>query len=111
MALVILRCVFLMVAIALGFNDGYALGQDLRGTKVFAEMQKGTNSRFEAADASSGEMRLQTVRKVAGHPLWVGVSADLDGAEKSAARGRTFPSTFAVGCLAGRRSARVAFVA
>ena len=66
-----------------GSADGYALGQDLRGTKVFAEMQKGTNSTFEAADASSGEMRLQTVRKVAGHPLWVGVSSDLSEIYKS----------------------------
>ena len=66
-----------------GGADGYALGQDLRGTKVFAEMQKGTNSTFDTAVPSSGQMRLETVRKVAGHPLWVGVSADLSEIYKS----------------------------
>src|SRR3984885_4253801 len=66
-----------------GGADGYALGQDLRGTKVFAEMQKGTNSTFDTAVPSSGQMRLETVRKVAGHPLWVDVSADLSEIYKS----------------------------
>jgi diguanylate cyclase (GGDEF)-like protein len=66
-----------------GSADGYALAQDLRGTKVFAEMQKNANSTFETADPSTGQMRLQTLRKVAGHPLWVGVSTDLNEIYKS----------------------------
>jgi hypothetical protein len=37
-----------------GSADGYALAQDLRGTKVFAEMQKSGNSTFEAADPPPG---------------------------------------------------------
>jgi diguanylate cyclase (GGDEF)-like protein len=60
-----------------GSAGGYALGQDLRGTKLFAEMRSGANSTFEAPDPSSGQMRLVTLLKVAGYPLWVSVSSDL----------------------------------
>jgi PAS domain-containing protein len=66
-----------------GSADGYALAQDLRGAKVFDEMQKNANSTFEAVDPSTGQMRLQTLRKVTGHPLWVGVSSDLSEIYKS----------------------------
>jgi diguanylate cyclase (GGDEF)-like protein len=59
-----------------GSGDGFALGQDLGGTKLYAEMQRGTNSTFEYADPSDGLTRLVTLRKVAGHPLWVSVSTD-----------------------------------
>ncbi len=60
-----------------GSAGGFALGQDLGGTKLFAELRSGANSTFEAADPSSGQMRLVTLLKVAGHPLWVSVSTDL----------------------------------
>jgi diguanylate cyclase (GGDEF)-like protein len=59
-----------------GSGDGFALGQDLGGTKLFSEMHKGTNTTFEYADPSDGVMRLVTLRKVADHPLWVSVSTD-----------------------------------
>jgi diguanylate cyclase (GGDEF)-like protein len=61
-----------------GSGDGFALGQDLGGTKLFAEMRKGANSTFEYADPSDGQMRLVTLRKVSGQPLWVSVSTDMN---------------------------------
>jgi diguanylate cyclase (GGDEF)-like protein len=66
-----------------GSASGFALGQDLRGTKLFAEMRSGANSTFEAPDPSSGQMRLVTLLKVAGHPLWVSVSTDMNEIYKS----------------------------
>jgi diguanylate cyclase (GGDEF)-like protein len=66
-----------------GSADGFALGQDLRGTSLFARMHNSTNSTFEAADPSTGQMRLVTLRKVAGHPLWVSVSTDMNEIYKS----------------------------
>ena len=66
-----------------GSADGFALGQDLRGTKLFAEMRNGANNTFETADPSTGQMRLVTLRKVAGHPLWVSVSTDMNEIYKS----------------------------
>ena len=61
-----------------GSAGGFALGQDLSGTKLFAEMRKGANSTFEDTDPSDGQMRLVTLRKVSGHPLWVSVSTDMN---------------------------------
>jgi diguanylate cyclase (GGDEF)-like protein len=61
-----------------GSGDGFALGQDLGGTKLYAEMRKGANSTFEYTDPSDGEMRLVTLRKVSGQPLWVSVSTDMN---------------------------------
>jgi diguanylate cyclase (GGDEF)-like protein len=66
-----------------GSADGFALGQDLSGTKLFAEMHAGTNSTFETADPSTAQMRLVTLRKVTGHPLWVSVSTDMSEIYKS----------------------------
>jgi diguanylate cyclase (GGDEF)-like protein len=66
-----------------GSADGFALGQDLGGTKLFAEMRNGTNSTFEAVDPSNGQLRLVTLRKVTGHPLWVSVSTDVSEIYKS----------------------------
>ena len=37
----------------------------------------GANDTFEARDPLSGQMRLVTLRKVTGHPLWVSVSTDM----------------------------------
>ncbi len=78
-----------------GSADGFALGQDLRGTKLFAEMRNGTNNTFETADPSTGQMRLVTLRKVAGHPLWVSVSTDMNEIYKSSW------STFEMNAIAG----------
>jgi diguanylate cyclase (GGDEF)-like protein len=78
-----------------GSADGFALGQDLRGTKLFAEMHDGTNSTFETADPSNSQMRLVTLRKVAGHPLWVSVSTDMNEIYKSSW------STFQMNAIAG----------
>jgi Cache domain len=38
-----------------GSADGYTLAQDLHGTKVFAEMQKNSNSTLQDADPSTGQ--------------------------------------------------------
>jgi diguanylate cyclase (GGDEF)-like protein len=78
-----------------GSADGFALGQDLRGTKLFAEMHNGTNSTFETADPSTGQLRLVTLRKVAGHPLWVSVSTDMNEIYKSSW------STFELNAISG----------
>ncbi len=52
----------------------YALSQDINGTKLAQHMQADGGATFEDKDASTGEARLVTVRKVRGHPLWVSVS-------------------------------------
>jgi diguanylate cyclase (GGDEF)-like protein len=59
-----------------GSASGFALGQNLSQTKLFARMQAGTNSTFEDADQSSGEVHLVTIRKVRDHPLWVSISTN-----------------------------------
>jgi PAS domain-containing protein len=59
-----------------GSAADFELGQDVKGTELFARMQSGSNSTFESRDESTGEGRLITVRKVKGHPLWVSVSTD-----------------------------------
>jgi diguanylate cyclase (GGDEF)-like protein len=61
-----------------GSGDGFALGQDLGGTRLFTEMRNGTTSTFEYTDPSDNQLRLVTLRKVSGHPLWVSVSTDMD---------------------------------
>jgi diguanylate cyclase (GGDEF)-like protein len=78
-----------------GSADGFALGQDLSGTKLFSEMHNGANSTFETADPSSGQMRLVTLRKITGHPLWVSVSTDMNELYKSSW------STFELNAIAG----------
>src|SRR5262249_36640751 len=59
-----------------GSAADFALGQDLSGTELYARMQSGSNATFEDGDASTGEGRLITVRKVRDHPLWVSVSTN-----------------------------------
>src|SRR5262245_15604370 len=59
-----------------GSAADFALGQDLRGTELYARMQSGSNATFEDGVASTGEGRLITVRKVRDHPLWVSVSTN-----------------------------------
>jgi diguanylate cyclase (GGDEF)-like protein len=61
-----------------GSGDGFALGQDLGGTRLYAEMRTGANSTFEYADPSDKQLRLVTLRKVSGQPLWVSVSTDMN---------------------------------
>jgi len=56
-----------------GSAGGYALTQDIAGTTLFDHMKAGVNATFESADAEDGQVRLDTIRKVRGHPLWVGV--------------------------------------
>ncbi len=59
-----------------GSASGFALGQNLTQTKVFARMRAGGDSTFKDVDPSNGEVHLVTVRKVRGHPLWVSVSTN-----------------------------------
>jgi diguanylate cyclase (GGDEF)-like protein len=58
-----------------GTTGGFALGQDLTGTNLFAHMGTGASATFED-DTANGEARLVAIRKVKGHPLWVSVSVD-----------------------------------
>jgi diguanylate cyclase (GGDEF)-like protein len=66
-----------------GSASGFALGQNLHPTKVFAQMQAGVNSTFKDVDPSSGEVHLVTVRKVRDHPLWVSVSTNENDIHRS----------------------------
>ncbi len=65
-----------------GSAAGFALGQDLAGTKLFEHMRAGINATFEADDARDGDDtrdghdHLVTIRKVKDHPLWVSVGVD-----------------------------------
>ena len=67
-----------------GTGTGFALGEDLGGSKLAAHMHAGVSpSTFDDADRSEGgEPLLITVRKVKGHPLWVSVSTSQDGIYK-----------------------------
>jgi diguanylate cyclase (GGDEF)-like protein len=67
-----------------GTADGFALGQDLKETALFAHMRAGSSpSTFEEPDLRYEEPRLTTVRKVKGHPLWVSVSTSQSEIYKS----------------------------
>jgi diguanylate cyclase (GGDEF)-like protein len=59
-----------------GSAGGYALGQDLSGSNIFAHVQGTTNATFETDDSPDGRTHLVTIRKVRDHPLWVSVSVD-----------------------------------
>ena len=63
-----------------GTGGGFALGEDLGGSKLAAHMHAGVSpSTFDDAGRSEGgEPLLITVRKVKGHPLWVSVSTSQD---------------------------------
>src|SRR5262245_38144594 len=58
-----------------GSAADFALGQDLKGTELFAHMRSGHNATFEE-NPTTGEGRLVTVRKVRDQPLWVSVSTN-----------------------------------
>jgi hypothetical protein len=61
-----------------GTGGGFALGQDLAGSKLASRMRAGLSpATFEDAEGTGAdELRLITVRKVKGHPLWVSVSTN-----------------------------------
>ncbi len=59
-----------------GQSSDLRMGQDIRGTELFARMQGGVNSTFEEPDTVTGQIRLFALRKVNGQPLWVSVSLD-----------------------------------
>ena len=58
-----------------GTGNGFVLGQNLDGSKIFAQMRLGANATFQDTDAS-GELHLVTIRKVHGQPLWLSVSTN-----------------------------------
>jgi diguanylate cyclase (GGDEF)-like protein len=57
-----------------GAAGGFALGEDLRKTQLFAQIASGQNATFE--NSAGGDGRVVTVRKVRGQPLWVSVGLD-----------------------------------
>jgi diguanylate cyclase (GGDEF)-like protein len=59
-----------------GQSSDLKMGQDIRGTELFARMQSGVNSVFEEPDTVTGKIRLFALRKVSEQPLWVSVSLD-----------------------------------
>ena len=65
-----------VVRAAGGQSGGLRMGQDIRGTETFAQMRSHTNHSFEEKDPSTEKIRLVSVRKVKGHPLWVIVGLD-----------------------------------
>ena len=67
-----------VVRAAGGQLSSFKMGQDIRGTELFARMQSRSNTIFEDRDAATGQTRLIALRKVKGHPLWVSVGLDKD---------------------------------
>ena len=59
-----------------GRSGDLKMGQDVRGTELFARMQAGVNGAFEESDSANGQIRLVALRKVKDQPLWVSVSMD-----------------------------------
>jgi diguanylate cyclase (GGDEF)-like protein len=59
-----------------GQTGDRVLGQNYRDTELFARMQHGANSAFEQIDRDTGDIRLVSLRRVKGQPLWVAVSID-----------------------------------
>ncbi|HSV26024.1 MAG TPA: cache domain-containing protein, partial [Xanthobacteraceae bacterium] len=62
-----------MVRSSGGSAGGFAMSQDITGTTLFDRMKAGANATFESADSEDGLVRLDTIRKVRGHALWVSV--------------------------------------
>jgi diguanylate cyclase (GGDEF)-like protein len=56
-----------------GSAGGFAMGESLKGTTLFSRMEAGANATFGSTDAADRQPRLDTIRKVKGHPLWVSV--------------------------------------
>jgi len=59
-----------------GQSSDLKMGQDIRGSDLFAHMQSRLNGEFEDQDRLTGQTRLVALRKVKGQPLWVSVSLD-----------------------------------
>jgi diguanylate cyclase (GGDEF)-like protein len=59
-----------------GQSTDLQMGQDIRGTDLFARMRTRFNNEFEDRDRLTGQTRLIALRKVKGQPLWVSVSLD-----------------------------------
>jgi diguanylate cyclase (GGDEF)-like protein len=62
-----------IVRAAGGSASDLKMDENVRGTALFSRICKGANGTFELR-AQSGTMRIVTLRKVNGHPLWVMVS-------------------------------------
>jgi diguanylate cyclase (GGDEF)-like protein len=67
-----------VVRSSVGSNNRLALGEDVSDTRLFERIKAGRDATFEAAEPYAGQVQLDTVRKVRGHPLWVSVSMDKD---------------------------------
>jgi diguanylate cyclase (GGDEF)-like protein len=61
-----------------GESGDLKMGQDIRGTEIYAQMQSRLNRSFETTDATTGQVHLVALRKVKGHPLWVSVCLKKD---------------------------------
>jgi diguanylate cyclase (GGDEF)-like protein len=59
-----------------GDSGDLKMGEDIRGTELYARMQKGQNATFEATNSETGQINLVSLRKVKDHPMWVSVSLD-----------------------------------
>jgi len=59
-----------------GQSGDLTMGQDISGSTLFSHMQSRLNGEFEIQDGLTGQIRLVTLRKVKGQPLWVSVSLD-----------------------------------
>jgi diguanylate cyclase (GGDEF)-like protein len=61
-----------------GSGARFALGEDLAGSKLASHLRAGVSpATFEDADAADGGgLRLITLRKVKGYPLWVSITTD-----------------------------------
>ncbi|WP_245430827.1 bifunctional diguanylate cyclase/phosphodiesterase [Rhodoplanes roseus] len=66
-----------------GRAGGLGLGTDLRSTPLHDYIRAGTNATVDLDESGGDESRLVTIRKVRGHPLWVGVSVDKAGIYKN----------------------------
>jgi diguanylate cyclase (GGDEF)-like protein len=60
-----------------GSAEGFALGEDLNGTRFVSLARSAGMVTFEETDSASGNRRLVTFRHVRGQPLWMSVSTDL----------------------------------
>jgi diguanylate cyclase (GGDEF)-like protein len=59
-----------------GRSNNLKMGENIRGSALFAQIHQGSNTSFEQRDPTTGKVQLVTLRKVDGQPLWVSVSLD-----------------------------------
>lgn len=67
-----------IVRAAGGMAKDQRMGENIRGTHLFAAMRQGVNTTFELRDAQNMPARIVTLRKVDNLPLWVMVSLNKD---------------------------------